>query len=493
MRLLLTIAMVSLAPLCLAQTAPSGNSGVPDIGVPPLSDMPARGSRSDLFDSFDTSGLGAGLGSGSDLSGLGSSTPPATTPAPTTPSTGVPGGTATPPATSNPSSPQPGRQPSAGLPSTNPLRGSGASPYGNPVRSTAPSLDSSFNTTPPRTMSSGAATTTPPAVASDPRIAYSESLIKAALTKQPNSQLSGTPVTLAEVLEASGSRAAQSEAISAYWDLCSTVSDYYLSLREQAELERYAQTTQMSSALQQVLNRMGNRRDTSLSAARATQMRLASLMRRSETAGLPLPVDLPLVGVYGTRYEQTFGIGGPREAAELNRLLPLRHAELLDAADNVASAEDWFKAVAARQVNDQGEGAVKALELLALNRRAFVQITRDYNKRITRYTELARPGNLRTERLVAMLIKTDTNMASRASQPVVPASGQRSEVSPPSTFREQWESPDRDLHPSYDSEVQPAGALGDANVVLPAIGEQNMVERVNTGETSVLVRPGAVE
>ncbi len=113
---------------------------------------------------------------------------------------------------------------------------------------------------------------------------------------------------------------------------------------------------------------------------------------------------------------------------------------------------------------------VKALELLALNRRAFVQIARDYNKRIARYTELARPGQLRTERLVAMLIKTDS-IASRAPQTVAPNARTRSQATPPPTFRDSFGQ-------QVDTAVLPAGAVEDANVV----------EKVAPGEISVLQR-----
>ena len=57
-----------------------------------------------------------------------------------------------------------------------------------------------------------------------------------------------------------------------------------------------------------------------------------------------------------------------------------------------------------------------ALELLALNRRAFVQIAKDYNLQISRYTRLATPGDIDTGRLVAMLIRTSSpTLADRSS------------------------------------------------------------------------------
>lgn len=301
-----------------------------------------------------------------------------------------------------------------------------------------------------------------------------------ALTAPPTSQLQGVALSLPDVVRAAGTRSEQSESIGAYWDLCSAVADYYLSLHEEAELERLvARTGGPTNSLREAVAKLKTRRDTSLTAARASQLRLAALIGRPPTSPLPLPGDKPLCAVYHTRYSQSFPTGGPQEATELNRLLPMRYAELLNAAVLVGEAEDWFEEVARRADRDQGAGVVKALELLALNRRAFVQIARDYNKRITRYTELARPGELRTERLVAMLIKTNA-VASRTSQPVSPGLRTRSQAIPPATFRDPSGPQVNVRPPRQDSEVLPAGA----------VENHNLVEKIVPGESSVLIRNG---
>jgi hypothetical protein len=71
--------------------------------------------------------------------------------------------------------------------------------------------------------------------------------------------------------------------------------------------------------------------------------------------------------------------------------------------------------------DDTGDGTatLRALEFLALRRRAFVQFVRDYNRRIARYTELATPGAVGAERLVTMLIKRDD--VPTATRPTLPA------------------------------------------------------------------------
>ena len=113
---------------------------------------------------------------------------------------------------------------------------------------------------------------------------------------------------------------------------------------------------------------------------------------------------MPHCGDYHTRYDQIFAGRSSAEAQQLAALLPLRYSELKDACAAVTRAEEWLNTTASRDASD-GVETVRALELLALRRRAFVQIARDYNRRIARYTELSTPGQVGSERLIGMLIK----------------------------------------------------------------------------------------
>ena len=268
-------------------------------------------------------------------------------------------------------------------------------------------------------------------------------LIKAILTRPSDSQLTGTPIGLSEVMQSADSRAEQSERIEAYWDLCSATADYYLGLIEQRELAHLErQQPAMGAALRQADTELRARVATAQRSARAAQLRLASLMGRSLTSELPLPKDTPHCGEYITRYEDRFGKSNAPEAAELHALLPLRRAEIEAEAQAVARSEQWVHTVASSGAIDN-TGILRALELLALHRRAFVQLTRDYNRKITRYTELATPGRLATGRLVAMLIRTADApaVAQRTAEPsrsvprgeVPPATVPQTFVTPPAT------------------------------------------------------------
>ncbi len=221
-----------------------------------------------------------------------------------------------------------------------------------------------------------------------------------------SSRLSGTPTKLASIVSLGETREKQSQIIDAYWALSSATTDYYLGLHEANELENLKKRVNTySNSLNEAIIQHATRTDTSLKAARAAQLRLARLTGSSVRV---LPIDTPFCGPYVTRFKEKFPSGSaPEEARILNELIPLRLGELEDAVDAVKRSEEWLAKVAAdRAKNTTGTGMIRALELLALNRRAMVMITRDYNWQINRYSQIATPGNIDTRRLVAMLIRT---------------------------------------------------------------------------------------
>lgn len=262
-------------------------------------------------------------------------------------------------------------------------------------------------------------------------------MMRAMLLVAPSgSRLPGTPISLSDAVASASSRADQSERVEAYWDLCSSVADYYLGVREQDELQRLRGRMQrVDTSWQQAETEMAVRVGTSQAAAIASQYRLASLMGIG--GSLPLPADIPHCGDYHTRYNEIFVGRSSVEAAELAKLLPQRFAELKSAALAVTRAEQELETTASRS---DGEETRRALELLALRRRAFVQIARDYNRRIARYTELSTPGDVASERLIGMLIKSSaTSTATRTSAPAPYNRQSQNAPSLPKTFGEGWE------------------------------------------------------
>lgn len=289
------------------------------------------------------------------------------------------------------------------------------------------------------------ASITPPIADTAPGVVKPSTMMASMLTAPSGSRLTGQPVKLADVVRGAASREAQSQRINAYWDLCSSVADYYLGVREQDELQRLRSSVGSAGpAWQQAAAELGVRLGTSQRAAVASQYRLASLLLGSaDPASLPLPTDLPHCGDYYARFEQVFAGRATPEAQQLSELLPMRYTELCDAAAAVTRAEEFMQAVSAQRSGD-GTGALRALEFLALRRRAFVQIARDYNRRIERYSELASPGAIDSDRLIGMLIMRSgaTNTATRPVTPTPPYNrqSQLEFEEDAQTFAEGWES-----------------------------------------------------
>jgi hypothetical protein len=291
---------------------------------------------------------------------------------------------------------------------------------------------------PPSQFGQGAAA---PPVASVPAVKPS-AVMKQVFSRPAASQLSGSPLSLMEAVSGGRSRQEQAQRVEAYWDLCSSVADYYLGLREQDELRSLRSSMPHAGAnLQQAETEFGVRLGTSKQAAVASQRRLASMIGRGG-ASLPLPSDLPHCGSYESHYAQIFAGRPSIEAQDLATLLPLRFTELKDGAAGVIRAQEWIGQVA-RNDNGDGTDTLRAIELLALRRRAFVQIARDYNRRIARYVELSTPGEIGPERLVGMLIKVDIRPT--ATRPASPSGTNgrqsRNSTTPPRTFAddEGWE------------------------------------------------------
>jgi hypothetical protein len=253
-------------------------------------------------------------------------------------------------------------------------------------------------------------------------------MMRAMLAAPANTRLPGDWVTLDDVILAAASRADQSERIEAYWDLCSSIADYFLGLREQEEIARLRQAVRSASgALDQAERNLAVRVSTAERAARASQMRLASLMGRGPDR-LPLPANPPHCGKYDTRHDRVFASRPSAEADELNQLIPLRFAELQAASAAVTRSEQWLMDAAASRMSMPDEASLlRALELLALERRAFVQIARDYNRRIARYVELAAPGQVGPDQLIGMLIKRDNSATATRSGSSSPPADRRSD------------------------------------------------------------------
>jgi hypothetical protein len=225
------------------------------------------------------------------------------------------------------------------------------------------------------------------------------------------SQLKGTPLALADVLVNAVNRAEQSQRVSAYWDFSQAVAGYYLALKEHTELVTLQQGISLPSpAWQQARDSADARLKLALDRARVAQEYVTLLTGNTTPGYLPLPADQPYCGAYETQYAQLFKDRSSMLAEQLNELLPRSFQDLSARAAEIETARQWmFKMSDARSPQSDGTELLKAYELYAARRRMFLYAVKDYNLAILRYTEIATPGTLETERLVAMLIRTGSS------------------------------------------------------------------------------------
>jgi hypothetical protein len=231
--------------------------------------------------------------------------------------------------------------------------------------------------------------------------------------------LAGVTVSLSESIRGSSQRQEQSRIARAYWDLSSAVAQYYLALREDSEIRGLARRySELDNNWQLALADRQARLTATRSAAESAQYQLHRLLGNMATGSLPIPSDLPHAGRYETRYDEIFSGRPDRVALQLHELLPVTYSRLRAQASGVASANQELQALSQRGISSEfAAQQLASYELLALRRREFLSTLRDYNLQIADYIEVAAPGEVGSQRLVAMLIGSSGGRATRWERP----------------------------------------------------------------------------
>ena len=249
-------------------------------------------------------------------------------------------------------------------------------------------------------------------------------LMRAMLTAPRESRLRASSISLADAVATASSRLDQAVARRSVLGLCSSVADYYLGPRRAGRVAAVADAVATGwRGLAAVGKGAGRaRRHFAKSGCRGA---ISTGQPGCEQAGrLPLPADVPHCADYHTHYDRIFAGRPSVEAARSWRsLLPLRFAELKVAALRSPAPRIGWRRRPAQSDTTEGVETLRAFELLALRRRAFVQIARDYNRRIARYTELVvarrrgvRPASRHVDPAVRFIIGHAIGRAGAAAQ-----------------------------------------------------------------------------
>ncbi|MEQ8835294.1 MAG: hypothetical protein RID07_00655, partial [Lacipirellulaceae bacterium] len=235
--------------------------------------------------------------------------------------------------------------------------------------------------------------------------------------------LPGEPVSLADVVRDASTRRAQTDRISAYWDLSYAVADFYLAAREATEIDsivRQAGITMASFEAEELA--LKTRLAATQQAVVLAQARLKRLLGSYES---PIPADLPLCDSYETNYDRIFAESVSEAAPSfdtarsLDQLIPLRYQQVLSDAATVERGYQELAAAGNQAVSV--DAPLSAHRTFSLARRAFLKTVYDYNHDIAEYSQLARPQRLTASRLVAMHIGTAEEVFSGADSNVLPA------------------------------------------------------------------------
>ncbi len=315
--------------------------------------------------------------------------------------------------------------PPVGADPTTPEAAAAAAFESNPFRSEQPQAEAAAD--------GASAGAEPPAAAASPETSVLAAngpkpaeVMQSLLIVPAGSQLPGIAISLGDAVRGAADRRSQTELAKAYWELSAAAAQYYLAVHEQADLNTLRQgvanpAAAWSAATEDASRRVAIAREV----ATAAQLRLHRLMGAAANVSLPLPVDSPHAGRYNTRYEEIFTTRQDPAARQLNDLLPMHYKTLVDQARLIAEAGEWLLFVSEnRDTANDGLGLLRAYDLVALRRRAFVDAVAEYNQDIAEYAELAAPDEVRPERLVSMLIRVSNTTGGDSAGNVQTASAE---------------------------------------------------------------------
>lgn len=261
-----------------------------------------------------------------------------------------------------------------------------------------------------------------------------ETLIRGVLAGVGERTVDGQPVTIAEVLSAVTGSDQRLRATQAYWRLAHQVADYRFCVEEANFLEDLPAPQAGSQQAILASAQAAARAEEALSRLKTvrSQQTLTGLGVRTAADRLPLPADLPFVGVYETRFEalKTQGRASVR-LARLHAMLPLERQWLQRQAEAVFAAEEALRKV--NQGYQQGQvsltGVLDGLTQLKNQRRAFLDAVLGYNESIADYAMMVASPDLPVQRIVGMLIEVPDNQssvlsASRKADSVRPVSNE---------------------------------------------------------------------
>jgi len=220
--------------------------------------------------------------------------------------------------------------------------------------------------------------------------------------------LPGQPWSLVALLERAAGTRTEVAATVAYWKLAAAAAEVTQRQREHHRLRALTEQAQADPALAQATaEALLAYREARLH-VRLAQLELAQFVRLAPREALPLPADLPLTGVYRTRFEEIFRQRiPPKSAIVMQQTIPLRFEVLQLRTRAVRAAQDDLEALV--ELVPQGHAGwanlLAAERELGRQQRALLEAVQQYNEDIATYALPLAGESAPAELLASMLIK----------------------------------------------------------------------------------------
>ncbi|MBP89198.1 MAG: hypothetical protein CMJ64_21195 [Planctomycetaceae bacterium] len=204
----------------------------------------------------------------------------------------------------------------------------------------------------------------------------------------------------------------RSRILKSYWSLSVAIGRYAFAEHEALYLQklRRPQARTEDAMLQAHAARASARRSQARLNAIHWQERLSELLPNRE-AGLPVPADMPFVGVYRTQIENLYGRDqAPRRLQEIDRALPHELDIISRRAESIAAFERLVTELSeAYETGAASLGQVlQATEELSEERTKFLDVVLSYNENIADYSLSVVGANAPVTTLLSTLIHAET-------------------------------------------------------------------------------------
>ncbi|HND53180.1 MAG TPA: hypothetical protein PLV92_12310 [Pirellulaceae bacterium] len=236
--------------------------------------------------------------------------------------------------------------------------------------------------------------------------------------QDPGFHLAGQGVSLLTCLERGAERATRATLVRHYWRLMNDVALYHGAVEENEFLGGLPepQSTSDQAALNAARLEAQAYFVQMKAAALASQEQLGELIRQSQRDVPPLPIDVPLVGAYQTKFDKIFVNRAPPAGLKRTaQAIPTQHELLVARAAALAAAGEAVRTSVHEY--QQGQLALQTLldshSRLRIQRDEFLAAVRSYNESIVGYA-LAVGNTPNNPTLVAMLIKSPIGVRSSA-------------------------------------------------------------------------------